>query len=148
MKADFIEVKGATYAGWDRDATGLTMANCPYFDDIINFAQKIECEFGGQYALSAVHEHSCSALLVRRGLQEAVWIDFDKFNEFVVDHYDKEESSLLMRVPFSEYSRALPDWAQSTSASLGMDPRHTRVTELTVEQLEARENAKAALRRF
>ncbi|EER11658.1 conserved hypothetical protein [Perkinsus marinus ATCC 50983] len=44
MKADFIEVKGATYAGWDRDATGLTMANCPYFDDIINFAQKIECE--------------------------------------------------------------------------------------------------------
>ncbi|KAF4698641.1 hypothetical protein FOZ62_014402 [Perkinsus olseni] len=147
MQADFIEVKGATFAGWNRDTTGLTMDNCPYFDDIIRFAQKLQYDFGGEYTLSAVHEHSCSALLVRRGLEQAVWIDFDEFNKYIADHYNREKST-LMSVPITEYSLPAPEWARPTSSTLGMDPQHTRATELTVEQLRAREHAKVAMECF
>lgn len=62
---DFVEVKGATFAGWD-DRTGLTMKSVPWHEEVRDFAQQLAEALGADYAMACEHEHSCSVLLARR----------------------------------------------------------------------------------
>lgn len=61
---DFVEVKGATFAGWD-DRTGLSMESVPWHEDVRDFAQQLSQSLPG-YEIACEHEHSCSVLLAHR----------------------------------------------------------------------------------
>ena len=111
----FIEVKGATFAAWDAEETGLTMEAVPWYEEVLTFAQSLESELGGEYGIAAVHEHSCSVLLAKRSTffsdQWMTWIDFGKF----ADNPD---------IHVSDFQVPTPDWA--TGVTQGFDPKHSR----------------------
>ena len=123
----FIEVKGVTFAGWDKETTGLTNDdNVPWHEEVLLFAEQLERSLHASrssssqphYSIAAVHEHSCSVLLARTDLYQVggewhTWIDYDKIAA------NPEIVPTVFRVQ-------TPDWALPQSASQGFDPEHKR----------------------
>ena len=113
----FIEVKGATFAAWDAES-GLTMDAVPWYEEVLEFAERLEIEFGGDYGVAAVHEHSCSVLLARKDqyFQDgawATWIDFPKFAD-------------NPGIAAKDFRLPTPSWALRGSCGAGFDPAHAR----------------------
>eukprot|EP00438_Fugacium_kawagutii_P006485 Skav231969 [mRNA] locus=scaffold2806:317640:319817:+ [translate_table: standard] len=158
---DFVEVKGATFAGWD-DRTGLTMKSVPWHEEVRDFAQQL-AESLPDYAIACEHEHSCSVLLARTdrfftpfghwrlALGWSVtlfllptlrtWIDFDAFSAAAA-------AELPLRV--EDFTVATPQWAlaegwETTAAqSPGFDPReHRRSPRVSMAEHQRRAGNKA-----
>ena len=113
----FVEVKGATYAAWNYEKTGLTMDNTPWYEEVLLFAKQLRDELPG-YEIACVHEHSVSVLIARKEQYQKqgkwhTWIHFEKF----ADHpgLTPEEFQILT-----------PSWSLVDSDSKGFNPNHKR----------------------
>jgi tRNA wybutosine-synthesizing protein 1 len=113
-KPGFIELKGVTFAAWDKATTGLTMDdNVPWFNEVLEFGEKMKIP---GYEIASVHEHSCSVLLARTDLYKPgnlwkKWIDFDKFEP-------------EMRI--EDFMTETPKWATYGIIKDGFDPEHKK----------------------
>ena len=119
-RPDFIEVKGVTYCG-DSGAGGVSMANVPYHEEVIEFCKLLQEKIGQNYLIACEHEHSCCVLLAKREyLIEGVWhtwIDYDKFYNLA-----------LGSEPFTsmDYAAPTPTWAVYGASEKGFDPLEVR----------------------
>jgi tRNA wybutosine-synthesizing protein 1 len=122
MKAapGFIELKGVTFAAWDKETTGLSNDdNVPWHEEVMLFARQLEKVMRPHgYEIACVHEHSCSVLLARTDLYKVdgewhTWIDYDKFAAFP-------------NSPPTEFRVRTPHWALYGSDTQGFNPEHRR----------------------
>nr|XP_060612879.1 S-adenosyl-L-methionine-dependent tRNA 4-demethylwyosine synthase TYW1 [Anolis sagrei ordinatus] len=114
---DFIEVKGVTYCG----AGGLTLANVPWHEEVLRFAQELAA-FLPDYEVASEHKHSNCLLIAHTKFKMEgawhTWIDFDRFQDL-----------LQTGEPFSacDYAAPTPPWATFGAPEQGFDPKETRV---------------------
>ncbi|CAD7947092.1 unnamed protein product [Amoebophrya sp. A25] len=114
-EADFIEVKGATYAPEVFSKTGLTQAHVPTHSDVIEFASAIQKRLPA-YGLACEHHHSCGVLLARKdrwlrqqhvehgtthgddtrtsNMYWRTWIDFDKMFDLTTSNDSPPNTSV------------------------------------------------------
>lgn len=82
---DFIEIKGMTYFGSNSNNNNIIkMDNCPWHEDVREFAEKLEKEIKDKYGLCCEHKHSCCILIGRKDRYYKnnkwySWIDFEKY---------------------------------------------------------------------
>jgi tRNA wybutosine-synthesizing protein 1 len=126
---DFVEVKGATYSGWQADDDGgLSMANVPWHDDVRDFALGLAEKLPG-YSVACEHEHSCSVLLARRDRfleptgRWRTWIDFDAFAGAFAAGRQLDVLDFTRETP----AWALADgWKEAGADTPGFDPADIR----------------------
>lgn len=121
-----------TYCG-KSDASSLTMKNVPWHTEVCEFAEAIanrlqERKLSVKYSIATEHEHSCCILLAREDkfLVDGVWhtwINYDKFEELIMDYYNSHESKTFTSV---DYMAPTPSWAIYKSEAKGFDPVEKR----------------------
>lgn len=137
-EADFVEVKGATFAPQVFDKCGLTVANVPTYAEVRAWAGDL-CDAlnartwsdGGsaeiQYAVASEHYHSCAVLLARadRWYQPLLRIPCRSEE---VSHVDRvwrtwiDFSNLDSGNTKTDLALRTPDWALPEAAERGLDP--------------------------
>ena len=129
-----VEIKGVTYCG-KSGGSNLNMSNSPWHHEIISFAQALLKQLNTiphipQYGLACEHKHSCTVLLARKDLflnndQWYTWIDYDKFNDLVMNTYTNTNAHFEV----SDYISPTPSWSVFGNENEGFDPvdkRHYR----------------------
>ncbi|XP_062815677.1 S-adenosyl-L-methionine-dependent tRNA 4-demethylwyosine synthase TYW1-like [Anolis carolinensis] len=112
---DFIEVKGVTYCG----AGGLTLANVPWHEEVLRFAQELATLLP-DYEVASEHKHSNCLLIAHNKFKVGgawhTWIDFGRFQDLVQSGG-----------PFSacDYMAPTPPWAVFGDPRRGFDPQET-----------------------
>lgn len=129
-EADFVEVKGATFAPVMKTTqSGLSYESLPSHHDVREFAAGLVAHLPG-YGMACEHEHSCGMLLARKdrffdpwGCWHT-WIDYDRFA-------DAAEAGEVLDA--QEFAQRTPDWAVASGThfvpgqrQLGFDPEESR----------------------
>lgn len=119
----FVEVKGVTFCGTSKDGDSLTMANVPFYEEVVTFVKALENALhrrGLEYAIAAEHAHSCCVLIAHKRFHiNGSWhthIDYDRFFELL--------ASGASFGPL-DYTAPTPEWA--TFGAGGFNPADTRV---------------------
>ncbi|CAG0887801.1 unnamed protein product [Darwinula stevensoni] len=131
---DFIEVKGVTYCGTSKNATGgLTMERVPWHEEVVRFVEALQRHLDEDYDFACEHEHSNCVLLAHRKVELRgkfrvngewqTWIDYDKFQDLVEEYY---ESGGFKSFTSLDYTARTPPWALYASTERGFDPQETR----------------------
>jgi len=134
--SDFVEVKGATYSGWEEETHGgLNHQSVPTHEEVREFATKLGERLQG-YGIACEHTHSCGVLLARRDRffeptgRWRTWIDFEKFADAAIAGTPLDVEEFGLETP----SWALAEgWETSGAVECGFDPaerrrRHRRPT--------------------
>ncbi len=122
---ELIEVKGVTFCGAE---VGITMANVPWHEEVLSFAEVLAAATKGRYGIACVHRHSCCVLLADKakywkegGAEEEngwrTWIDYEKFHALV--KADQPFTS-------ADYMLPTPTWALPSAEEEGFDPKDVR----------------------
>jgi len=121
-KPDFIEIKGVTFCGFG-GASGLTMENVPYHNEVIHFVELLQKELAddNQYEISCEHAHSVSVLLTNKKFKRDdgwyTWIDYEKFHDLA------QQGAHFTAM---DYCAKTPDWALFGSEEQGFAPTDIR----------------------
>lgn len=152
-ECDFVEVKGATYSGWqEEDGSGLSRASVPWHEEVCNFAESLAQRLPG-YSVACEHEHSCAVLLARRDrfLEPTghwrTWIDFERFAAATETGETLDVADFTIETP----AWALADgWQDAGADTAGFDPaeyrRRRRPSMEEFEKLRKLRHAEEAVR--
>ncbi|KAJ8612669.1 hypothetical protein CTAYLR_002122 [Chrysophaeum taylorii] len=118
----FVEIKGVTFCG-KSDASNLTMDNCPWYDEVLDFARDLLRHLP-DYDIACAHKHSVSVLLARTELKKDgvwhTWIDYEKFLDLL-------RTSSPGDFGVEDYWAPTPSWALFGAQEDGFDPSDTRL---------------------
>ncbi len=122
---ELIEVKGVTYCGAEG---GITMANVPWHEEVLSFAEALAAASKGRYAVACIHRHSCCVLLADKAKYWKEGGEDERGNWYTWIDYEKFHSLVKMDTPFtsSDYMLPTPTWALPGAEEEGFDPKDVR----------------------